>query len=401
MKLLVAPGFNFSCSRCGHCCNSYPVPLTALDLERLQAVEGGQPLPVRRLTSEPGLSQSFQAVLLKGDDGFCNYFEGSAGASRCLLQDQAKPQMCRLFPFTFLHAPDGVLSGLSFSSTAVCLNLGEPIASQTATLDEMLALFEELNPGLKEKTRAEFGRLSLAADLPLPFEQYLPLQKTMEDELWQTMGRKQRAIALQALALLFGNLREMADNYGCATPQAGEAWFDLALIETYLGTFFGTLSNVGDEGSLSLEDQITKLLTKFSKERHLNLPLTARLQSAAFVLPASRFLEDLFARFACMRLFSRLYFGPGFSGLSLTAGLGHLFLMLLVGYLRVKLDYMEALENGIEMSEEALFETAVRRIRQVEGKWTSLRYSSREAVNMLELAFLDGSRPLRLLDLAL
>jgi hypothetical protein len=75
--------------------------------------------------------------------------------------------------------------------------------------------------------------------------------------------------------------------------------------------------------------------------------------------------------------------------------------MLLVGYLRVKLDYMEALENGIEMSEEALFETAVRRIRQVEGKWTSLRYSSREAVNMLELAFLDGSRPLRLLDLAL
>ncbi|MBX9939542.1 MAG: YkgJ family cysteine cluster protein [Candidatus Obscuribacterales bacterium] len=397
MKLLVAPGFNFSCSRCGHCCNSYPVPLTALDLERLQAVEGGQPLPVRRLTLEPGLSQSFKAVLLKGEDGFCNYFEGSAGASRCLLQDQAKPQMCRLFPFTFLHAPDGVLSGLSFSSTAVCLNLGEPLASQTATLDEMLALFEDLNPGLKDKTRAEFGRLSLAADLPLSFELYLPLQKTMEEELWQIMGRKQRAIALQALALLFGNLREMSDNYAGSTPQAGEAWFDLALIETYLGSFF----NAGAEGSLSLEEQITTQLTKFSQERHLNLPLTARLQSAALNLPASVLLEDLFARFACMRLFSRLYFGPGFSGLSLTVGLGHLFLMLLVGYLRVKLDYMEALENGIEMSEEALFETAVRRIRQVEGKWTSLRYSSREAINMLELAFLDGLRPLRLLDLAL
>ncbi len=131
------------------------------------------------------------------------------------------------------------------------------------------------------------------------------------------------------------------------------------------------------------------------------MPLTARLQSASLDLPASVLLEDLFARFACKRLFARLYFGPGFSGLSLTAGLGHLFLMLLVAYLRVKLDYMEALENGIEMSEEALFETAVRRIRQVEGKWTSLRYGSREAVNMLELAFLDGLRPLRLLDLAL
>lgn len=397
MKLLVAPGFNFSCSRCGHCCNSYPVPLTALDLERLQSAEGGQPIPVRRLTSEPGLSQSFKAVLLKGEDGFCNYFEGSAGSSRCLLQDTAKPQMCRLFPFTFLHAPDGILSGLSFSSTAVCLNFGEPLTSQTDTLEQMLSLFEELNPGLKDKTKAEFSRLTLAADLPLSFDLYLPLQKTMEEELWQIMGRKQRAIALQALALLFGNLREMADNYGGIAPQPGEVWFDLALIETYLACFYSER----EEGSLSLEEQLINQLTIFSQERQLPMPLTARLQSASLDLPASVLLEDLFARFACMRLFARLYFGPGFSGLSLTAGLGHLFLMLLVAYLRVKLDYVEALENGIEMSEEALFETAVRRIRQVEGKWTSLRYGSREAINMLELAFLDGLRPLRLLDLAL
>lgn len=38
-QLHIPLGIRFQCTACGHCCHEYPVPLTEVDVKRLQAVD--------------------------------------------------------------------------------------------------------------------------------------------------------------------------------------------------------------------------------------------------------------------------------------------------------------------------------------------------------------------------
>lgn len=359
-------------------------------------------LPLLALSEEERQSAGlfgFTRALAKAG-GRCSFLDSDG---LCRLQGKAKPSMCSLFPFTFMQCPEGVLCGLSFASSGVLLNAGPPLKEQPELLLSMLDLFESLNPGLMAESLRGFENLRLSADLPLGYELYLPLQRALEESLEPLFLNPPYAV-LPLLARLFKNLRLMAYNYSGTKPLSASSEFlfegekiDAYLISTYLEFFFPQSrppDNMVLEHSLILA--LAELVEREPRPRDLpGAALLKLLKLERISLPQE--VEELFLRYAYMRVFTRLYFGPGYSSLSLVSGLGHLFLMVLLAHLRLKLDLM-ALCGSPSASE--VVNLAGEAIRLVESKWTSLRYTSPNSRHMLEFFFLDPERPLRLLDLA-
>lgn len=380
------------------------MPVTESDVARISLVTGRsiEDLPLLSLSEQERRGAGlfgFTSALTKAG-GRCSFLDSEG---LCSLHSQAKPSMCSLFPFTFLHCPEGVLCGLSFASSGVLLNAGPPLTEQHDLLLSMLDLFERLNPGLRDESVRGFENLRLASDLPLAYELYLPLQRALEESLEPLFLNPPYAV-LPLLARLFQNLRLMAYDYtGEKNIRASSEFLfegeksDAYLIATYLEFFFPqsrSPDNMVPEHLL-----ISSLAELVEQEpRVRDLPAAGRLKRLRLErinLPAE--VEELFLRYVHMRVFTRLYFGPGYSSLSLVSGLGHLFLMVLLAHLKFKLDVL-ALAHQPSSSEAVTL--AGEAIRLVESKWSSLRYTSQNSRHMLEFFFLDPERPLRMLDLA-
>lgn len=416
-KLIIPAHIRFQCTFCGHCCHTWPVPLTEGDLERIQAVSE---TPVsfavlsERERKESGLI-GYTSALLKDAKGKCSFLNEE---NLCRLHEtEAKPSMCRLFPYSFLHCPEGVLVGLSFASTGVLANSGALLSDQEDHLSQMLCLFEELNPPLKSSTLTTWHMLEISAGLPISYEQFLPLQAIIAEEMESLVLKKSSLSGLPevfvSLSQLFFNLRTMAKNYGGGqVSDSGTA--DKTMDIYLLSTFFKTFLEQEESGQMTLASRLVDRLATVLKERPSleNLlshdevlssalaPLQLTPQEKASAEMAE--VHGLFARFAYVRIFCRLYFGPGFSGLSMTAGLGHLFLLLSLSWLRFKACLAmgdEGAENKVEKSPGYLLKTATEAVRLVDRQWTSLRYLDANSKNMLEVVFADEERPLRLLQL--
>lgn len=434
-KLLIPPHIRFECTFCGHCCHSWPVPLTAGDVERIKAISAieaisakvGESPPIALLSErerkESGLV-GYTSALLKDKGGKCSFLNDE---NLCLLHGtEAKPSMCQLFPYSFLHCPEGVLVGLSFASSGVLANSGALLSEQENTLAKTLGLFEELNPQLKSSTLASWHLLEISAGLPLSYEQYLPLQEIIAGEIEPLLENGRQLIETSfpglpevfvRLAQLFFNLRIMSKNYGGAaakesaessqeTKFRAEREMDIYLLATYFSTFISQ----EESGQMTLASRLVERLSSVLKERpslerllqedELISAALAPLQLSAEEKASGEMgrVHELFARFAYVRIFSRLYFGPGFSGLSMTAGLGHLYLLLTLAWLKFKTD-LAFCDAGQKSSPGFLIRAATEAVRLVDRQWTSLRYPDANSKNMLEVAFLDEKRPLRLLPL--
>ena len=419
-KLIIPPHIRFQCTFCGHCCHTWPVPLTEGDVARMQAVSQADeaPLPIAFLSErerkESGLI-GYTSALLKDAEGKCSFLNEE---NLCRLHEsEAKPSMCRLFPYSFLHCPEGVLVGLSFASTGVLANSGALLSDQEDHLSQMLSLFEELNPPLKSSTLTAWHMLEISAGLPISYEQYLPLQDIIAEEVETLVLAKGSRAGLPevfvSLAQLFFNLRTMAKNYGggqVSDSGTADKTMDIYVLSTFLSTFL----KQEESGQMTLASRLVDRLATVLKERPslesllsqdevlssalAPLQLTQQERASAEMAEVHR----LFARFAYVRIFSRLYFGPGFSGLSMTAGLGHLFLLLSLSWLRFKACLAmgdEGAEKNAEKPPGHLLKTATEAVRLVDRQWTSLRYLDANSKNMLEVVFGDEERPLRLLQL--
>jgi hypothetical protein len=130
----------------------------------------------------------------------------------------------------------------------------------------------------------------------------------------------------------------------------------------------------------------------------LSLGAAVALQTRDRRLELSSSSQNLLLRFVFMRVFSRMFFGPGFSSLSFIAGLGHLTSLIALLHLDMKVHMSKAVNDQTQNFDQ--FNYLAEQLRQLDGKLTSARYGN-NCRAMLELLFLDNRRLDRLRELAL
>lgn len=132
------PTQHFTCSQCGRCCRGFDVVVTAaeIDLYRRRgaaawfrgagAADTGEPF--EPVPGAPALQR-----IRKREDGACGFLSEH---NRCRIHEELgaakKPLTCRLFPYAFHTAADGVVVTASFNCPTIAANEGAPISDATS-----------------------------------------------------------------------------------------------------------------------------------------------------------------------------------------------------------------------------------------------------------------------------
>ncbi len=129
--LRIDPQQRFSCSQCGRCCRRFDVIVSAAEIELYkrrgaeQWLSGTVGDPFEPVPTMPALQR-----IRKRDDGACVFLSSD---NRCRIHQELggakKPLTCRVFPYSFHRAPDGVVVTASFGCPTIVANQGAPIAS--------------------------------------------------------------------------------------------------------------------------------------------------------------------------------------------------------------------------------------------------------------------------------
>ncbi len=381
------------------------MPLNEEDVKRLtsalQCSEADLPVSFLSPAERKAGLAGFSRALEKRPDGRCSYLDGSA----CTLQGLAKPAMCQLFPYAFIDTPTGTFVGLSFASTGVLHNSGRLLDEQSDQLIGVLALFRELFPNLEEETIKGFHSLQLIEGVALTYEQFQIIEGPLLSALAEAASSSGCG-AIKVLASFHQSIAALVpkDLWRSRLPgsEARPRQIDLFILDALARAYIDPNS----KADLLDDWQIAQ-----SVSNHLQSPPNGfKLQIGSASYSAVQFLdiklgsldaacENLLARFLYVRIFSKMYFGPGFSALSLMAGLGHLTVLVVLIRLAMKARKISAIDRDQkETAEENLLWLAAI-VRQIDGKLTSARYGANTRA-MLEILFLDQERLLRLIDLA-
>lgn len=381
------------------------MPLNEEDVKRLtsalQCSEADLPVSFLSPAERKAGLAGFSRALEKRPDGRCSYLDGSA----CTLQGLAKPAMCQLFPYAFIDTPTGTFVGLSFASTGVLHNSGRLLYEQSDQLIGVLALFRELFPNLEEETIKGFHSLQLIEGVALTYEQFQIIEGPLLSALAEAASSSGCG-AIKVLASFHQSIAALVpkDLWRSRLPgsEARPRQIDLFILDALARAYIDPNS----KADLLDDWQIAQ-----SVSNHLQSPPNGfKLQIGSASYSAVQFLdiklgsldaacENLLARFLYVRIFSKMYFGPGFSALSLMAGLGHLTVLVVLIRLAMKARKISAIDpDQKETAEENLLWLAAI-VRQIDGKLTSARYGANTRA-MLEILFLDQERLLRLIDLA-
>jgi len=136
LPLVVRPGLRFTCHRCGVCCRTSTVGLDPGERERIEGHdwtrEGER---FRAGFAVPGTDPWGRARddLRHGPDGACIFLDRDG---LCLVEKrlgrEAKPRICRKFPFVFVAAPGGERLAVSVECASRWRSLrdGEPVGAQ-------------------------------------------------------------------------------------------------------------------------------------------------------------------------------------------------------------------------------------------------------------------------------
>lgn len=257
------PDVRFTCSRCGDCCRTWDVMISPRERKALEGVDWSEraddlvDLKPTVGIKVPGMTG--QRRLRRRDDGSCIYL---GEQNQCRLHehfgDEAKPLMCRLYPFGFYPIGDRVAVDVAFSCRAVAEDKGKKLdgrepewtrlvrAAHAARIDveesevdlesaveddrehrlrdatrlpaelvwelehDLLGLLDNREMALFDRVRAvlQYGRIATMGDPTLPtaaalrqaMAKGIPLQMQREPSK-ETLDRTQRAVFFQWLFL--------------------------------------------------------------------------------------------------------------------------------------------------------------------------------------------------------
>lgn len=138
-KIDFYPGQRFSCQRCGFCCNSFEIKITAKELTRLKKVV----LPSGENPQDdwfsPSLTSKGLYTVAKKADNKCVFIDTAGG---CLLHNisgvNCKSLICRVFPVHMVNWADGRCSAeLRFICPAVGSKTGTLLGDQPEIMDKI------------------------------------------------------------------------------------------------------------------------------------------------------------------------------------------------------------------------------------------------------------------------
>lgn len=183
--LLIPEDFHFTCTRCGSCCGGHNIgPINPDFMKDIKKDE------YKSLLNEAGVEKNIFFKFSSEGGGEENIFICSLKNGSCIFLDdnnlciihkklgeKSKPFICRLFPFHFIHTPDGIQVGIQFE----CRNLieamkGKPLREQEKDLRKLLPLVPEI-PSLR-------GILPVRENLTISYEKY----KTIENNILQLIN---------------------------------------------------------------------------------------------------------------------------------------------------------------------------------------------------------------------
>ena len=147
------PAQRFTCSQCGRCCRGFDVVVTAaeIDLYRrrnaaawFRGTSESESDPFEPVPGAPALQR-----IRKREDGACGFLSDD---NRCRLHQELgaakKPLTCRLFPYAFHSAAEGVVVKASFNCPTIAANEGAPIddSASRAALESLREEWFAIHP---------------------------------------------------------------------------------------------------------------------------------------------------------------------------------------------------------------------------------------------------------------
>ena len=188
--LLLADGVVFTCQSCGDCCRGdWLIGVDAAAHAALKPVDWARHDPAlgtgEKFVPLPSpLASGERMTFARAASGACVFLsaEQRCGIHTHLGYD-AKPQVCREFPYQFVETPDGLAAGLSFACTAVLHHRGAPLAEQAAAvagvaagsariakLPDPIVLYSGVDIPWAQYRAIEAGLLEILGDetVPLP-----------------------------------------------------------------------------------------------------------------------------------------------------------------------------------------------------------------------------------------
>lgn len=212
---------NYECVQCGRSCGQfleisvdpeYVAYIRSLPAERLSAAQDAS-CPVVESPWTKGeqiMRLANGRCCLQQDNGLC--------AIHAAFGFEAKPPICRDFPFKFIQTPGGTFIGLSFACTAVLENAGPPVETQREALEsDRISRFSR---------RSVKETLALTEDIPLTWEQYEAIEADLALMLAPGLGQIGERLVMQSvyLRLLINFLRQARERAGAmgAGPEAND-----------------------------------------------------------------------------------------------------------------------------------------------------------------------------------
>ncbi len=383
-------GIRFECSGCANCCMEWPVPLTHQDTERIRIFNPSA--AVKRLNSSRPNLLSFTHTLEKRADGSCTFLDSNA---RCSLHAErgieAKPSMCHLFPYSFMVTPDAVSVYLSFASSAVLFNQGKLLSEQQELLKSQYRVF----CSLFKPQKTLWNTLQIIDGEPIDYESFSELNKKIlqlvegedaQDEINHpaNLHIKLEKVCAEVISLIPSNVPLEREPKLEAKPEIVDQLFLKNLDALYFPERIFQEENY-DFKAKALLSEIILAPNAVSLGEGKSAVQFADLQQAS---KPSKDIENLIDRFLYVKLFAKMYFGPGFHHLSLLSGLNHLRILSILLRLKFK-------QYAVLTDKEISFETAIEYVRTLERRLTQLDIS-RESQAVLEVILSSPSRQERM-----
>jgi Fe-S-cluster containining protein len=188
--LRLADGVVFTCQSCGDCCRgAWLIGVDDAAHAALQRVDWGRHDPAlgpgeKFVPLASPLPSGERLTFARTPAGGCVFLSAE---QRCGIHAhlgyEAKPQVCREFPYQFVETPDGLAAGLSFACTAVLHHRGAPLAEQAdavaavaagsariASVPDPVVLYSGVDIPWAQYRAIETGLLAILGDesVPLP-----------------------------------------------------------------------------------------------------------------------------------------------------------------------------------------------------------------------------------------
>lgn len=370
--LHIPEGINFNCSGCGNCCLHWPVPATDEDVQKIP--QG----TFRKLPGGDAKMRGFTHTLEKRPDGRCTFLTAD---NTCSLHAEhgidAKPAMCRLFPYSFTPTPSGTYLYVSFASTGVLENFGTPLSEQRTDMEAQLQVFRSLFPHVDD----DWSGAQLIDGVPLSWEAYLDIESHLLDKLRSHNTNIVDAL-IECSKYVVSRIPQNQPVERLPKVEASPRDVDKILLTELWKLYWP--QDVFEENSFDLDARA--LMTSLVKPP-ANITICGGTNAKVLLDTKLSSLdeksEDLLTRFTYTRIFGKLFFSRSYAHLSLLAGLHHLY--FLVALIRMQLKQQILSGKQIEFRDVAeLLRTCERRMSQMNF--------SRETCTVLEILLSSPSR---------